>query len=103
MKPAELTNKIVNALFYRVKQSDRSVGRPKKCVSEDRTEQCGKMPKTASVGRPKKCVSEDRTEQWGKMPKTAAPQHDVNFDEIGHWLQCVKKRQVQSMQDDKLS
>ena len=78
MKPAELTNKIVNALFYRVKQSDRSVGRPKKCVSEDRTEQCG------------------------KMPKTAAPQHDVNFDEIGHWLQCVKKRQVQSMQDDKL-
>ena len=32
MKPAELTNKIANALFYRVKQSDRSVGRPKKYV-----------------------------------------------------------------------
>ena len=37
-------------------------------------------------------VSEDRTEQCGKMPKTAAPQHDVNFDEIGHWPQCVQKK-----------
>ena len=37
-------------------------------------------------------MSEDRTEQCGKMPKTAAPQHDVNFDEIGHWPQCVQKK-----------
>ena len=37
------------------------------------------------VGRPKKCVPEDRTEQCGKMPKTVAPQDDFRFDEIGYW------------------
>ena len=60
MKLAEFTSKIANALIYRGKPSDRLVGRPKKRLSED------------------------RTEQRGKMLKTAAPQDDVRFDEIGH-------------------
>ena len=60
MKLAEFTSKIANALIYRGKPSDRLVGRPKKRLSED------------------------RTEQRGKLLKTAAPQDDVHFDEIGH-------------------
>ena len=68
MKLAEFTSKIANGLIYRGKPSDRPVGRPKKRFSEN------------------------RTEQRGKMPKTAALQDDVRFDEIGHWRQRVKKK-----------
>ena len=68
MKLVEFTSKIANALIYRGKPSDRPAGRPEKHLSED------------------------RTEQHGKMPKTAAPQDDIRFDEIGHWSQRVKKK-----------
>ena len=77
MKLSEFTSQTANTLIYRGKLSDRLVGRPKKLVSKD------------------------RTEQRGKMAKTAAPQGDVRFDEIEHFPQRVKKRQVQSVQNDK--
>ena len=70
MKLAEFTSKTANVLIFRVKPSDRPVGRPKKRLSKD------------------------RTEQRSKMPKRVASEDDVRFDEIRHCPQRVQKKEA---------